>query len=424
MEFTKAHFDIDGQNLRFSVPIQKVDQEHRTVSGFATLDNVDRQGDIVSTVASLDAFNEFRGNLREMHQSIAVGKVLSFSVEDFYDPSTDKVYSGIFVTAYISIGAPDTWEKILDGTLSGFSIGGEIIEADKVFDPETNTFIRMITKYSLIELSVVDSPANQLANIFAVVKADNGSLTLKGMATEVSTSNIFWCSTHQVAVIKEAESANCLDCNKPMENIGWVESGDVDKADVIRNLIKEHTGTADLVKNIGEGGKIMQEEIVETTVATEAEAEVVTKSETVEETAVEAVVETVADATEEVVKAEAVEEVASDESDLVKMITELRSLVEKTVTEKTSENAEALAAIAKSVSDNSAEFTAALTDVIAKQSEMAEVIASLSTALESVAKTVTVIDEADAIKKSGDLGRSTEQVTKSNIWSGAFLVRS
>jgi hydroxylamine reductase (hybrid-cluster protein) len=178
------------------------------------------------------------------------------------------------------------------------------------------------------------------------------------------------------------------------------------------------------VKNIGEGGKIMQEEIVETTVATEAEAEVVTKSETVEETAVEAVVETVADATEEVVKAEVVEEVASDESDLVKMITELRSLVEKTVTEKTSENAEALAAIAKSVSDNSAEFTAALTDVIAKQSEMAEVIASLSTALESVAKTVTVIDEADAIKKSGDLGRSTEQVTKSNIWSGAFLVRS
>lgn len=424
MEFTKAHFDIDGANLKFSVPIQKVDQEHRLVSGFATLDNVDRQGDIVSTAASIDAFNEFRGNLREMHQSIAVGKVVSFSAEDFYDPMTDKVYSGVFVTAYISKGAPDTWEKIIDGTLSGFSIGGEIDEADQVFDAELNAFVRMITKYTLIELSVVDSPANQLANIFSVVKAD-GVSTMKGMATEVQTSNIFWCSTHQVAVIKEADSANCVECSKPMENIGWVESNDVDKADVIRNLIKEHTGTADLVKNIGEGGKIMQEEIVETVADETAEVVVdeIAKSDTVEETAVEAVEETAADATEEVVKAEAVEEVASDEPDLVKMISELRSLVETTVTEKASEHADALSAIAKSVSDNSAEFSAALTELSAKHMELAETVANLSTALESVAKTVTVIDEADAIKKSGDLGRSTEQVTK-NIWSGAFLVRS
>ena len=42
MIINKAHWIAEGDNLRFSMPIGKVDQERRTVSGFATLDNVDK----------------------------------------------------------------------------------------------------------------------------------------------------------------------------------------------------------------------------------------------------------------------------------------------------------------------------------------------------------------------------------------------
>ena len=130
MIINKAHWITEGDNLRFSMPIGKVDQERRIVSGFATLDNIDKQGDIVTTDASLKAFEKFRGNLREMHQPMAVGKVVSFKEDRYFDPSTKKFYNGVYVSAYVSKGAQDTWEKVLDGTLTGFSIGGNITKSD------------------------------------------------------------------------------------------------------------------------------------------------------------------------------------------------------------------------------------------------------------------------------------------------------
>jgi hypothetical protein len=412
MKFTKAHFDIDGQNLKFSVPIAKVDQENRTVSGFATLDNVDRQGDIVSTEASLEAFQEFRGNLREMHQSKAVGRVVSFSVEEFYDASTEKMYTGVWVTAYISKGAPNTWEKVLDGTLSGFSIGGEIIEASNVFDKSLDVMVRHITKYSLVELSVVDSPANQLANILSVVKSDTGEFVVKGTAVDIKTENIFWCPEHQVAIIKDGESAQCVDCSRDMENIGWVETDDTQKAAAIRTLIKNYTGST-TEENLGEGGKNMPEETVETVVSDDA---VVEKSESVEETVV------AEEATEAVEKAVEVEEVATEEVDFVKMFSELRDQVTKSVDERATEQATAIAELAKAVASNSETFSTTLEELSQKHAELASVVSGLSEALGNVAKAVEVIDEADAIKKSGDLGRSTEVTTKS-IWGDVFRVR-
>jgi hypothetical protein len=70
MTISKVHWDTEGDNVRLSMPFSKVDSERRIVSGFATLDNVDKQADIVTTEASLKAFAKFRGNIREMHQPI------------------------------------------------------------------------------------------------------------------------------------------------------------------------------------------------------------------------------------------------------------------------------------------------------------------------------------------------------------------
>jgi hypothetical protein len=44
MEINKAHWSSDNGHVRMSMPINKVDVERRIVSGFATLDNLDKQG--------------------------------------------------------------------------------------------------------------------------------------------------------------------------------------------------------------------------------------------------------------------------------------------------------------------------------------------------------------------------------------------
>jgi hypothetical protein len=56
MIISKAHWNSDGDNLRLSMPLTKVDKERRIVSGFASLDNVDKQDDIVTAEASMQAF--------------------------------------------------------------------------------------------------------------------------------------------------------------------------------------------------------------------------------------------------------------------------------------------------------------------------------------------------------------------------------
>ena len=168
MNIEKSHWSSIGDDITLSVPFTKVNREKRTVSGFATLDNVDQTNDVVTAEASLKAFENFRGNIREMHGSNAVGKMVSFKPETFYNPENKEFYNGVYVDAYISKGAQDTWEKILDGTLAGFSIGGKIKESENEVNKATGQTVRFIKDYSLMELSVVDSPANELCNILSI----------------------------------------------------------------------------------------------------------------------------------------------------------------------------------------------------------------------------------------------------------------
>ena len=102
MIIEKSHWSSNGNAINLAVPFTKVNREKRTVSGFATLDNLDQTGDVVTQEASMKAFEGFRGNLREMHQPLAVGKVASFRPETFYDPITKEFYNGVYVDAYIS----------------------------------------------------------------------------------------------------------------------------------------------------------------------------------------------------------------------------------------------------------------------------------------------------------------------------------
>ena len=227
----KAQWTTSGDSVRFSMPIGKIDQERRIVSGFATLDNIDKQNDIVTTEASITAFKKFRGNLREMHQPSAVGKVVSFKEDRYFDPETKKFYSGVYVSAYVSKGAQDTWEKVLDGTLTGFSIGGNITKSDDEFNKELDKPVRIIKEYQLHELSLVDNPANEFANVLSIEKGELGGYLAK---TEIE--NVFWDQDSDIVLISSSETEISPNSGKPMKNIGFVEKSDSDNAEKIKFL--------------------------------------------------------------------------------------------------------------------------------------------------------------------------------------------
>jgi hypothetical protein len=236
MEINKANWSTKDSHIRLSMPINKVDKERRIVTGFATLDNLDRQGDVVPKEASLKAFESFRGNIREMHQPIAVGKVVSFKEDTYFDPESKSFYNGIVVSAYVSKGAQDTWEKVLDGTLTGFSIGGEIHDSEKIYDESLDKTYQVIKEYSLSELSLVDNPANQFANVFSIEKV-NGKDHMDGYLSKATIENVFWCGVDDIIQMSFEANKSCPQCEKAMNNIGFVESNDADKAGVVKSMI-------------------------------------------------------------------------------------------------------------------------------------------------------------------------------------------
>jgi len=146
----------------FYLPILRVDREKREVIARATAEVKDGYGTVFGFDGSVDAFNRWRKNVREMHDPTkAVGRALTVtSVPD---------EKAIDVILRVSKGAEDTWQKVLDGTLNGLSVGAKNGKwTKKVINGEEVPFLE---RYDLVELSLVDNPATPGADI-KIVRVD------------------------------------------------------------------------------------------------------------------------------------------------------------------------------------------------------------------------------------------------------------
>jgi hypothetical protein len=144
-----------GQASRVGyAPIVRVDAARREIELCATSEALDAHGTIFDYDASKDAFTRWIGNVREMHERRAVGQ----RVEVRCDDETRRIY----VRARISRGAQDTWEKVLDGTLRGASIGASNVvwRRERRGAGGRARAVNVATRYDLAELSLVDNPSN------------------------------------------------------------------------------------------------------------------------------------------------------------------------------------------------------------------------------------------------------------------------
>jgi hypothetical protein len=441
MSINKAHWTTEGNNLKFSMPIGKVDQERRIVSGFATLDNIDKQGDIVDTKASLEAFKKFRGNLREMHTPLAVGKVVSFKEDRYFDPQSKKFYNGVYVSAYVSKGAQDTWEKVLDGTLTGFSIGGNITKSDDVYNVEVDKSIRIIKEYELFELSLVDSPANQFANVISIEKV-NGQNTIGGFLSKAVVDNVYWCNSDDIVRVSPESQEDCPSCDQTMKNIGFVENDD-DNIETIKFLVDSAKGIR-TIKMTKEANPMTDEtasvveEVVTEEVAAEPVAEEVTNVEVAPETDAEVekkdineavnsqdiIGETPNNPSDATAEPEIHNVEKSDNEAVATAITDIKDSLTNAFGD--------LAATVKSISDQVAELSKSLSDANGNIAEVnnrvnlvANEVANVQGNFNEFGKRVDKVEADTAFRKSGDLGEIVQEFaevrTQKSLWGGSFL---
>jgi len=421
MTISKAHWDTEGENVRLSMPFSKVDAERRIVSGFATLDNVDKQSDIVTAEASVAAFTKFRGNIREMHQPTAVGKMVNFKEDKYFDPETKKFYSGVYVSAYISKGAQNTWEKVLDGTLSGFSIGGRMNKWDDAYDEKMDSQIRIIKEYDLVELSLVDTPANQLANILSIEKVD-GAEVIKGEGMDTVLENVFWDEESGIVTVSEEDSAVSPTSGLPMKNIGFVEKSDEDKVNMIKFLVDSAKGTktAEMIKEVSpmtETTEAVEETVVEEVeVAPEVDAaveETVAEEVVAEEAAVEEVAVVEAESVEDEETVEAVEESADEISKSDEAVVEAVAEIKSVLTSAFSDLADTVKSLQEQINTVTKSVDAVTAEVNNAKTEFNE-----------FGKRVDAVEADTAFRKSGDLGEIVQdqpEMVEKSLWGGRFL---
>lgn len=418
----KSQMTVDGNSIHVSMPFAKVDEEKRLVSGFATLDNIDSQGDVVLAEASAAAFARARGNIREMHQPLAVGRMVDFREEEFYH--TDEVtgegkfYRGIFVTARVSEGAEDTWKKVLDGTLTGFSIGGEINEASNEFVKDAGRTVRFIKSYDLVELSLVDNPANQLANVLSIQKTATGT-TVKGMAVDSVIENVFVCKTDDTIVVKGTESEDCPMCGTKMENAGWFESG-ANREEKVHDIVTKFLNPTEMEAapiSENEGGVEMGTKKNVEKSSEEVTDEVVESEEETEET--EEVDET--EGTEEEEETETPEEVEDEEAEISKKIDELQDAITTSIEKTKVETAERYAALEKKIEEATDSFMTKASELESKMGEFGNKLEASKARLAEMESRVEKMNASDALKKSVELQDSpVETVQKNTSWNGAF----
>jgi HK97 family phage prohead protease/HK97 family phage major capsid protein len=130
-----------------------------TIEGYASTDDIDRQGDIVPASVWKKGIQNYLKNpviLAYHDHSEPVGRMVDHRVDS----------KGLWIKARISSAAGEVFDLVKDGILTAFSIGFRIVDAE--YDAAKELFV--VKELELHEISVVSVPANQ-NTLFSLSKA-------------------------------------------------------------------------------------------------------------------------------------------------------------------------------------------------------------------------------------------------------------
>ncbi len=149
----KTKFKLYGEFTK----VEEQEDGTLKVSGIASSEAVDSDGEIITAEAMKAAIPDYMafGALREMHTSWAAGTAIKCEV----NAQNQTEFEALVVDA-------EAIKKVQTGTYKGFSIGGRWTKRDPLNK-------NVITGIKLIEVSLVDRPANPEA-VFSMGKVDDG----------------------------------------------------------------------------------------------------------------------------------------------------------------------------------------------------------------------------------------------------------
>lgn len=202
------------------------------LAGYASVELVDKQGDLITKNALNGAFNSFMEspfrNVQLSHSNIQVGEVIPSYVD-----STGNVWksevddSGLFVVVRLRDDiekAREVANEIRKGNLRGFSIGGQAFKRMQKSDPERGTY-NEISNLELHEVTICEKGINPEAT-FRILKEDVEKMTDEPNAMN-ELSNVLARLDGRLEAMEKGEMPDFMDKKKPPVE----EEGDEDEND-------------------------------------------------------------------------------------------------------------------------------------------------------------------------------------------------
>jgi HK97 family phage prohead protease len=157
----------------WTVPIEMKDEGERIIAGYASVELVDKQGDLIPNDVLRKAWDKFISNpdfmtSQLLHSNVPIAKFLLEHPKVPKKAGVDE--KGLFVIAKVRDDikkADEAWDLIKSGQLRAFSIGGEALKRSFICDGRC---YKRIDELELHEISIVASPANQ-GSYFTIVKS-------------------------------------------------------------------------------------------------------------------------------------------------------------------------------------------------------------------------------------------------------------
>jgi HK97 family phage prohead protease len=147
-------------------------EDKRLVEGFASVEVVDRQNDVISAETLSKAMLNYMsrgGIILYGHENKPIGKVVQWDVREVNGVRGVHIVAEIYKDSTL---ADKVWQDIKNKVLKGFSIGGVAVSTEERTDGSNK--VRILKEIELNEISIVVEPANQMALIenVSVAKGD------------------------------------------------------------------------------------------------------------------------------------------------------------------------------------------------------------------------------------------------------------
>jgi HK97 family phage prohead protease len=209
-------------------PFEILSEDDRIVAGWASVEILDSQGDIIpieEIERAMYILMDRGGQILYGHGNKPIGKILKWEIRKH--PEADA--NGLWVVAKIYKDYPlddEVWRLVKEGQLKGFSIGAQGRKEKRVLKDKSVNLpdsVNVVRDLNLMEISIVPTPANPLATIEQVNYIAKG---MDGGDKKLDLDAILAKYKIDKAVFDKTEGCGlCYEISQIIKDVGDIDVG-------------------------------------------------------------------------------------------------------------------------------------------------------------------------------------------------------